>query len=42
MLPLIVPITLLNHYIKIHDVPYIRDQFYLNPHPFDLSLRNHV
>lgn len=42
ILPLIVPITLLNHYIKIHDVPYIRDQFYLNPHPFDLSLRNHV
>ena len=40
--PLIVPLTLLKHYINIFDVPYIKDQTYLNPHPFDLSLRNHV
>ena len=40
--PLIVPITLLNHYITIHKVPYIQDQLYLQPHPIDLSLRNHI
>ena len=42
VVPLIVPITLLNHYITINEVPYITDQYYLNPHPADLSLRNHV
>lgn len=40
--PLIVPITLLNHYITIHKVVYVQDQYYLHPHPMDLSLRNHV
>lgn len=40
--PLIVPITLLNHYIKIHDVPYVSEQFYLKPHPAHLCLRNYV
>ncbi|NRA46157.1 MAG: DUF1722 domain-containing protein [Oligoflexales bacterium] len=40
--PLIVPLTLLKHYIDMHDVPYIKEQTYLNPHPYDLSLRNHV
>lgn len=40
--PLIVPVTLLNHYINIHEIPYIKEQFYLNPHPVDLSLRNYV
>ena len=39
--PLIVPVTLLNHYITVYDIPYIQDQFYLNPHPMELSLRNH-
>lgn len=42
IIPLIVPITLLNHYIKVLEIAYIKDQFYLNPHPEDLSLRNHV
>lgn len=42
IIPLIVPITLLSHYIKIYDVPYVKDQYYLQPHPADLSLRNHV
>ncbi len=40
--PLIVPITLLNHYITVYKIPYIQDQVYLQPHPADLSLRNHV
>ena len=42
MIPLIVPITLLNHYVRKYDQPYLRDQYYLNPHPIELQLRNHV
>lgn len=40
--PLIVPITLLAHLIERHDVPYVKDQVYLRPHPKELMLRNHV
>jgi uncharacterized protein YbgA (DUF1722 family) len=40
--PLIVPLTLIKHYVQIFDVAYIRDQVYLNPHPKELMLRNHV
>ncbi|MET0515884.1 MAG: DUF523 and DUF1722 domain-containing protein [Nitrospiraceae bacterium] len=40
--PLIVPLTLIKHYVHIFDVGYIRDQVYLNPHPKELMLRNHV
>ncbi|HTY63559.1 MAG TPA: DUF523 and DUF1722 domain-containing protein [Acidobacteriota bacterium] len=42
MIPLIVPITLLQHYVRKYDQPYLRDQYYLNPHPIELQLRNHV
>ena len=42
LVPLIVPITLIKHYIKKHDISYIKDQIYLNPHPKELMLRNHV
>lgn len=41
-LPLIVPVTLLNHYVRLYDEPYIKRQYYLNPHPIELMLRNHV
>jgi uncharacterized protein YbgA (DUF1722 family) len=41
-LPLIVPITLLNHFIRKYDQPYLKQQIYLNPHPIELKLRNHV
>lgn len=41
-LPLIVPITLLNHYVSKYDQPYLRSQVYLNPHPAELGLRNHA
>jgi uncharacterized protein YbgA (DUF1722 family)/uncharacterized protein YbbK (DUF523 family) len=41
-LPLIVPITLVNHYVRKYDQPYLRIQHYLNPHPLELQLRNHV
>ncbi len=40
--PLIVPITLLNHYVRKVDQPYLKDQYYLHPHPVELQLRNHV
>ena len=40
--PLIVPLTLIKHYVQIFDVGYLRDQVYLNPHPKELMLRNHV
>ena len=42
LVPVIVPITLLKHYVKKYDEPYLRRQHYLNPHPLELKLRNHV
>jgi uncharacterized protein YbgA (DUF1722 family) len=42
LVPLIVPITLIRHYVMMCDVTYIQDQVYLNPHPKELMLRNHV
>jgi uncharacterized protein YbgA (DUF1722 family)/uncharacterized protein YbbK (DUF523 family) len=42
LIPLIVPITLLRHYIYKFSIEYIKDQVYLNPHPKELMLRNHV
>jgi uncharacterized protein YbgA (DUF1722 family)/uncharacterized protein YbbK (DUF523 family) len=41
-LPLIVPVTLINHYVRKYDQPYLKGQWYLNPHPIELQLRNHV
>ena len=41
-LPIIVPITLLNHFVRKYDEPYLKRQYYLNPHPVELHLRNHV
>jgi len=40
--PLIVPITLIQHYVRKYDQPYLKEQVYLNPHPLELQLRNHV
>jgi len=40
--PLIVPLTLIKHYVHVFDMDYIRQQVYLNPHPKELMLRNHV
>jgi len=42
LVPLIVPITLLNHYVRKYKEDYLGRQFYLNPHPLELMLRNHV
>ena len=40
--PLIVPITLVGHCVRKYDQPYLKIQHYLNPHPVELRLRNHV
>lgn len=40
--PLIVPITLINHYVRKYREPYLSLQFFLNPHPIELQLLNHV
>lgn len=42
LIPLIVPITLLNHFVRKYDKSYLKKQVYLNPHPQELQLRNHV
>jgi uncharacterized protein YbgA (DUF1722 family) len=42
ILPLIVPITLIRHQVKKHNIEYLLDQVYLNPHPKELMLLNHV
>ena len=41
-IPLIVPTTLMNHYVRKYGQPYLKEQVYLNPHPLELQLRNHV
>lgn len=40
--PLIVPVILIKHYVRKYDEAYLKRQVYLNPHPVELMLRNHV
>jgi uncharacterized protein YbgA (DUF1722 family) len=40
--PLIVPITLMNHYVRKYREPYLKQQYYFNPYPVELMLRNHA
>ncbi len=40
--PLVVPLTLVGHYVRKYDVTYLQGQVYLKPHPAELMLRNHV
>jgi uncharacterized protein YbgA (DUF1722 family)/uncharacterized protein YbbK (DUF523 family) len=42
LVPLIVPITLLRHHVGRLGVAYLDGQTYLEPHPKELMLRNHV
>ena len=42
LVPLIVPNVLLQHYTRKYNEPYLTRQNYLNPHPKELMLRNHV
>jgi uncharacterized protein YbgA (DUF1722 family) len=40
--PLIVPVTMLRHYVEQLGIAYLAQQTYLDPHPKELMLRNHV
>jgi uncharacterized protein YbgA (DUF1722 family)/uncharacterized protein YbbK (DUF523 family) len=40
LVPLVVPVTLLAHYVRLLDVEYLAGQTYLEPHPKELMLRN--
>lgn len=40
--PLVVPVSLLRFLVASHDVEYVQGQLYLEPHPRELMLRNHV
>lgn len=40
LVPLVVPITLLNHHLRRHPQPYVQRQVYLEPYPPELKLRN--
>jgi uncharacterized protein YbgA (DUF1722 family)/uncharacterized protein YbbK (DUF523 family) len=40
--PLIVPLTLVRHYVRLLNVSYLADQSYLDPHRKELMLRNRV
>lgn len=42
LIPLIVPVTLINHYVRKYGQEYLAEQYYLNPHPLELKLRNHA
>jgi uncharacterized protein YbgA (DUF1722 family) len=42
LVPLVVPVTLIRHYVRKYDVAYLARQRFLNPHPVELMLRNHV
>ena len=42
LVPLVVPITLVRHHVRRLKVEYLAGQVYLDPHPRELSLRNHV
>lgn len=42
LVPLIVPIVLVTHYARLFKEPYLLKQYYLNPHPIEMMLRNHV
>ena len=42
VVPLVVPITLIRHHVRRLGIEYLKGQVYLEPHPWELALRNHV
>jgi uncharacterized protein YbgA (DUF1722 family) len=42
LVPLMVPVTLVAHYVRKYDERYLARQTYLNPHPVEFKLRNHA
>ncbi len=41
-LPLVAPITLLQRHFRRHPHAYVAEQYYLQPYPPELELRNHI
>ena len=42
LVPLVVPLTLMKHHVRRLDLESLAGQVYLEPHPKELMLRNHV
>jgi len=42
LVPLVVPLTLIRHFARLYDIEYLKGQYFLDPHPRELMLRNHV
>lgn len=42
LVPLIVPVTLIGHHVRRHEIDYLNGQVFLEPRPKELMLRNHV
>jgi len=42
LVPLVVPLTLIRHHVREHETEYLEGQVFLEPHPKELMLRNHV
>jgi len=42
LVPLMVPVTLIAHYVRLYQVESLRGQHFLEPHPKELMLRNHA
>ena len=42
LVPLIVPVTMLRHYLRRFPDPYLSQQYFLAPHPDELMLRNQI
>jgi uncharacterized protein YbgA (DUF1722 family) len=37
---LIVPVTLINYYVRLYDLAYLKGRHYLHPHPLQLQVRD--
>ena len=42
LVPLVVPLTLLQHHFRRYPHPWVAEQIYMQPYPAELMLRNHV
>jgi uncharacterized protein YbgA (DUF1722 family)/uncharacterized protein YbbK (DUF523 family) len=40
VIPLVVPLVLVRHYVRVFQVKYLQDQIYLEPYPAELALRS--
>ena len=42
LVPVLIPLTLIKHYVRKYGVDYLARQAFLAPYPEELMLRNHV